>query len=36
MFCYIQKYPSLGFFFGKGEDTQLWGFFDVDYPKDKL
>jgi hypothetical protein len=33
-FCYIQKYLSLGFFFGKGEDTQFWGFFNVDYTFD--
>jgi hypothetical protein len=31
MFCYIQKYPSLGLFFGKGEDKQLKGFSNADY-----
>ncbi len=34
IFRYIQKYMSLGLFFGKGEDIQLWGLFDVDYAFD--
>jgi hypothetical protein len=33
-FPYIQKYPSLGLFFGEGEDTQLRGFFNADYAFD--
>jgi len=33
-FYYIQKYLSLGLFFGDGEDTQLRGFFNVDYAFD--
>jgi hypothetical protein len=34
IFRYIQKYMSLGFFFGEGEDTQLLGLPDANYAFD--
>jgi hypothetical protein len=34
IFPYIQKYLSLGLFFGEGEDTQFQGFSNVDYAFD--